>query len=108
MTIVLQDGPSTSVREATCVLQVAHAKKAVCLAQQLLIQRRIEESAVRMRLYRIRAMKASKRLDEAHLDVGRARMGVGQARRQLKGVPSVHVTYTGKREFIYLAPVTPQ
>jgi hypothetical protein len=47
-------------------------------------------------------------LDEAHLDVGRARMGVGQARRQLKGVLSVHVTYTGKREFIYLAPVTPQ
>ena len=76
-----------TLNEATCILKAAHAKKAIRLAQKTLIECRIEESTIRIQLYRIKAITAAKMLNDAHLDVGRARIGVGRARRQAKGLP---------------------
>jgi hypothetical protein len=80
----------TSVEEAECLLEIAHARRDAFRAQKMFADYRIKETLIRVQLYQIRAAKAGKRLFEAHLDVGRARICVGKARKEANSrrVPS--------------------
>jgi hypothetical protein len=73
-----------SMKEAECLLRIAHARKDIRRAQKMLIDSRLKETLMQTQLLRIRVAKAGERLFDAHLDAGHARLEVCKARKELK------------------------
>lgn len=69
------------LEEAKCFLGVAHAERDVLCAEKILADVRLKETIIKAKLYRIQIARAKNRLANADLHVGRARFGLGQARR---------------------------
>lgn len=72
---------AVDLQEAECRLIVARAERDVCRAKKKLVHYRAKESLSRARLYNIQVAKADRRVEIADTKVGRAHMGVHNARK---------------------------
>jgi hypothetical protein len=65
-----------SEEEATCLVELVNIERTICNIVKVLAEHRLAGATLRVRLLRIQAQKAQKKLDEANSSVGDVRSAV--------------------------------